>query len=867
MLFPFVHPSSLSEATQTLRNAVESANLSSFNLTLDHVDKFSQKSYNTVFLVLSRSESTQVKALWKTISDAAGYKGRAFAPHMTLGQAKSKTELGFLEEKGGRLLANRDRKLSWAVGSLVILRKDDADGGKMKIVDRILLSGAQAQTLAPVTAVSEHPRTYRLLSDATSSGHTSSDVPEGKLRITTFNVLSDELHPPSTRFALLKRDILSRPSDILCLQEVPDSLLPLLWHDPDISAIYTFSTHSADAVMPNLQNIVVLTAAHLPFTWRALPLSDNKHKTAAVLSFSLKGNDDLVIAVVHLTAGHEAPQLATRDVEAVALLSHLQTEHPNADWIVVGDMNLNSSSIPSYWADTLLDGWDLVHSNTSTSSGQDAGYTYDPVHNRLASETVKRTKQPFRYDRICVKAGGRVQVQDVVVLKAQNGSAPASDHWALCAELNLGSADAGSPADIAHVNISTTQETVSSPEVKAADPIGNTTPTAAFKWTQEDEGLEKWARNNGAYPTPEEDAARTRAINTIRTVLGGLGTSDEEQVPLPAGVKLVFEPVGSRMLGADTASSDLDVLCVGNLGQTTFFNLMRTRIRSHTRLCTAARRPATLILRRFVRDAAVPMMRLQVDGVEVDLQYAPAAKVAERWTEVPSLPADDPLFSLPASTLRVLNAHRDMVRILSLLPTDRLPSFRLALRTLKVWASNRGIAGAKFGFLGGMHLTLLLAPIAMSVAHDHSGPVRLIERFFASYEHFNFSDSIVSVSGSATAGSTYRRTPREALAILSVERPIINVSAAASVPSVAVLRREIGRGYSLTHAMHSPSVVCGTPEEGVKEFQGKYPAYAKVDISFWGKDPMRMRALLGYIESKLIKVCHVAACMFKMFVT
>lgn len=830
MLYPFVHPSALSDATSRLRSALDVASHDPFTLELDHVAKFINKSYNTVFLAPSPSSTAKVQNVFTTLSSVSGYKGRPLSPHMTLGQAQSETELSLLQQKGALVLRNHD--LSWDAGSVVILCKDETDGGKMKIARELFLR-VQSGSDPPGVIAPERPLTFTCVDGNWASAAIPGplSVLDGKLRLTSMNILNDDAYPLQQRFSLLKRDILSRVSDVLCFQEVSEIFLPTLLSDPEVRSRYAYSTCGPSSVLPNSNNIIVLSS--LPFVWQPIVLSDNKHKPASLLTFAFPR--PLILAVVHFTAGHTPPLASKREAEAAALLTHLRTQHAGAEFIIVGDSNFDADA-PTSWVPEMDDVWTLGSLNQP-------GETYDPGRNALATETVREVKTAFRYDRIYAQKCGSVQVERAEVVKENAGEQPASDHWAIHAELDIGGL-------LAATSRSTSVTTLSE---------GHITDNAGGSLSNADAALDAWVRANGGYPSEELEAARNRAISLIRQVLGGVSSTElnasPPASPLPPGVKVILEPVGSRMLGVDTAASDLDMLAVSNLGQITFFDLMRARIRSWTRACQVARVPCTFVLRRFVRDAAVPMLRLQVHGVEVDLQYAPAAKVAERWAEVSTLPSEDPLFSLPASTLRVLNAYRDNRRLLALLPGGRLPSFRLALRAIKLFVAARGLSGAKLGFLGGVHLTLLLARLALSSTPDGPSTASgMLAAFLSRYARFPYADEIVSVEGAA-AGSTYRRTPREALAILSVERPLINVAAGATAPNVATIRDELVRADALMNQSNeSWATICGTPDRSARAFLSKYPAYVKVDLSFWGMDAMRMRALLGYVESRLVKV-------------
>jgi endonuclease/exonuclease/phosphatase family metal-dependent hydrolase len=564
---------------------------------------------------LAPSDAARVQALWRTLADAAGYKGRAFAPHLTLGQAHAPWELGFLQEKGEALLRNYT-PAAWDVGSVIVLRKDEADGGKMKVVEEIPLDAA---AFAPSTIVPETPLTYDMASGhLCSMAEHLSDLPEGRIGLTTFNVLTDDTHSPANRFALLKRDMLSLPADILCLQEVPDALLPLLLDDADILARFAHCTHAPNSVLPNRQNIVVLSSANLPFAWSIVSLGESKRKRSAVLTFG--GSRRLVLAVVHLTAGHEPAPVTKRAAELAELVSYLRVHHAEDSWIIAGDTNLDTDGLPEACADVLTDTWAMLHPN-------DAGLTYEPGRNALAAETVKAVRDPYRYDRVLVRGAGGVHAAEIAVLRSAPGEPPASDHWALHAILDVSGTLAPSAATVVSAQVESASQATAF-ETPAKGVLDDSVRS------EEDSRLEATVRAAGGYPSQEQETARNHAFDVLRMALGGSTPSSASagQPPaqaLPAGVKLVLELVGSRALSVDTASSDLDVLAVGNLGQGTFFELARSRIRTWRRACEA-NGGSEVVLKRFVRDAAVPMMRLAVGGVEIDLQYAPAAKVVER---------------------------------------------------------------------------------------------------------------------------------------------------------------------------------------------------------------------------------------------
>jgi 2'-5' RNA ligase len=118
MMCPFVEEVHLPDAVERLRAAVGS--LKPFRLRLDKVDKFSMKGYDTVHLTVSQKEDQEeVQQLWKVMADILGYNGRAFIPHLTVGQAPNRgnTEaLQLLLSKAEKILESV-KDIDWTVGS------------------------------------------------------------------------------------------------------------------------------------------------------------------------------------------------------------------------------------------------------------------------------------------------------------------------------------------------------------------------------------------------------------------------------------------------------------------------------------------------------------------------------------------------------------------------------------------------------------------------------------------------------------------------------------------------------------------------------------------------------------------------------
>ncbi|KAE8353352.1 Poly(A) polymerase central domain-containing protein [Aspergillus coremiiformis] len=108
-----------------------------------------------------------------------------------------------------------------------------------------------------------------------------------------------------------------------------------------------------------------------------------------------------------------------------------------------------------------------------------------------------------------------------------------------------------------------------------------------------------------------------------------------------------------------------------------------------------------------VPDAYVPIIKLQLSGISIDLIFARLI--------VPSVPLNldlknnDYLRGLDEREVRSLNGTRVTDEILELVPQQK--TFRLALRAIKLWAQRRAIYSNIVGFPGGVAWAMLVARV------------------------------------------------------------------------------------------------------------------------------------------------------------
>ena len=196
----------------------------------------------------------------------------------------------------------------------------------------------------------------------------------------------------------------------------------------------------------------------------------------------------------------------------------------------------------------------------------------------------------------------------------------------------------------------------------------------------------------------------------------------------------------------------------------------------------------------------------------------------------------------------MLNAHRDRLRLESLIPHP--PSFRLAFRAIKLFCIHHGIYAARFGYLGGIHIAILLTKIA-SVMPESATATDLIQRFFHDYATFDWSGTTASA---VAVNSTYRRTAREPMVILSAERPVMNVAANTTVLNVQTISKEFVSANAQLTAGVGWALVCGEQKHLVDHFLHEHTVFVKIHVSHWGGNCMDARALVGFIESRIVQV-------------
>lgn len=233
------------------------------------------------------------------------------------------------------------------------------------------------------------------------------------------------------------------------------------------------------------------------------------------------------------------------------------------------------------------------------------------------------------------------------------------------------------------------------------------------------------------------------------------------------------------------------------------------------------------------------------------------------------LPPSDPVFTLSAQTLSKLKSIRDMDYIRRSVPD--IVTFRLAHRAIKAWAKSRGIYSARFGFLSGLQISVLLARVCKLLVRDVGSAVLIADvlpTFFCHYATFDWKNKVAFDPFFHRQRLQYVRTHREPLAILGYYPPALNASHAASLPSVRTIAEEFRRAGALlsTEGMTWTRFLCGgddayepspttlsvDPATGAADFLKAFKTYVKIDVQYWGLSLAKGSMLVGWLESRCV---------------
>ncbi|XP_013199282.1 poly(A) polymerase type 3 isoform X2 [Amyelois transitella] len=186
---------------------------------------------------------------------------------------------------------------------------------------------------------------------------------------------------------------------------------------------------------------------------------------------------------------------------------------------------------------------------------------------------------------------------------------------------------------------------------------------------------------------------------------------------------------GSYRLGVHHRGADIDALCVAprHIDRSDYFTSFYELLKQQPQVRDL----------RAVEDAFVPVIKMNFDGIEIDLLFARLA-----LKEIPDsfdLRDDMLLKNLDQKCVRSLNGCRVTDEILRLVPN--IDNFRLTLRAIKLWAKRHGIYSNTLGYLGGVSWAMLVARTCQ--LYPNALPATLLHKFFLVFSQWKWPQPVL----------------------------------------------------------------------------------------------------------------------------
>ncbi|KAG0014346.1 polynucleotide adenylyltransferase [Podila clonocystis] len=229
--------------------------------------------------------------------------------------------------------------------------------------------------------------------------------------------------------------------------------------------------------------------------------------------------------------------------------------------------------------------------------------------------------------------------------------------------------------------------------------LGVTMPISESFPTKEDltstERLLQTLKDEGLFETEEESRRREIVLGKLDKMVKEFvfvvltkRRNQPDAVAREAGGKIFT--FGSYRLGVHGSGADIDTLCVvpKNVAREDFFEVMHEMLRN---------RPEVTELT-AVPDAFTPVIKMKFSDIPIDFTFAKLE--LHIIPDSLDLSNDGLLQGLDERCVRSVNGSRVTDDILRLVPN--IPSFRIALRCVKLWAQRRAVYSNMMGFLGGV---------------------------------------------------------------------------------------------------------------------------------------------------------------------
>ena len=230
------------------------------------------------------------------------------------------------------------------------------------------------------------------------------------------------------------------------------------------------------------------------------------------------------------------------------------------------------------------------------------------------------------------------------------------------------------------------------------------------------------------------------------------------------------------------------------------------------------------------------------------------------WSEVPYLPIAKNVPSLSLMANRKLNAYRDTLYLRQSILDYEL--FQLSVRIIKLWSIRYGLHSTRMGYLDEAQIVIMVATICEEIQHHQSlSAYDVVLKFFAYYSTFDFEHEVVYCKALHPQGPPERRFFGPGLVILTSYDPVVDVASSTNKNSVAIVQENLRAAHATLedgdwHSLLSeqdPSVGVGRTGSlsiRLSNFPS-FPAYIRINVSFWGLSGLKAGRFVDSIEKEL----------------
>ncbi|MCL1473895.1 poly(A) polymerase [Argonema antarcticum] len=362
----------------------------------------------------------------------------------------------------------------------------------------------------------------------------------------------------------------------------------------------------------------------------------------------------------------------------------------------------------------------------------------------------------------------------------------------------------------------------------------------------EDVGVAKLLWNLTPNPSPCDKEGRTdlrQLINKLEPQLSQTQQAHQETIlsiiAQACAECLGFQPslhlLGSARLGVQSPQSDLDIVCLipAHLSGLAFLESVQQKL---VELCDRSN---------LVEDARMPVLRMQIEGISVDLLYARTTAEPSKFVRIKE---SDREFFDPVSWQAVSSCLGSDLIVDAVPQRIPLASFHELLRAVRAWAKARQIHGNAWGFLGNFSWALLAAWSCTKYPLDIANiqTETLLFDFFQMLVQHDWTQPVSLTE----AGKLYRpRLPRDWLPIVTPIEPCQNSARNVSRSTAQILRNEFIRAGKIAEQVLAGEVGWQTLFESMdlqKESQLLLAVTAK------SEDDETLESCAGWLEGNAI---------------